>query len=86
MPDASDDPGATARSWGTLRPGGGRSALLWGAVGVLAYLVLLLGYEAVVAPIPVGPGAKLAIAVAAGVVPAAVAFRFEGRLAGKGRS
>lgn len=82
MGDASEKPATDA---GPELVGRRRSALLWGAVGVLGFLVLLLAYEALVATLPLSLAVKVGVALAAGVVAAAVAYRLEHRLVRKGR-
>jgi hypothetical protein len=63
-----------------------KSALLWGAVGLLAFLVLVQGYQLLVGPTPVGFLGKLAIGVVVGVVAAGASYLAERRLARKGRT
>ncbi|MFC5368513.1 hypothetical protein [Salinirubrum litoreum] len=63
-----------------------KSALLWGAVGLLAFLVLVQGYQLLVGPTPVGFLGKLALAVVVGIVAGGVSYLLEGRLARKGRT
>jgi hypothetical protein len=63
-----------------------KSALLWGAVGLLAFLVLVQGYELAVARTPVGFLGKLGLGVVVGAVAGSVSYLLEGRLARKGRT
>jgi hypothetical protein len=63
-----------------------KSALLWGVVGLLAFLVLVQGYQLLVGPMPVGFLGKLAIGVLVGSVAGGVSYLLEGRLARKGRT
>jgi hypothetical protein len=55
-------------------------------VGLLAFLVLVQGYQLVVGPTPVGFLGKLAIGVFVGVVAAGASYLAEARLARKGRT
>jgi 1,4-dihydroxy-2-naphthoate octaprenyltransferase len=64
----------------------GKSALLWGAVGLLAFLVLVQGYQLLVGPTPVGFLGKLVVGVVVGVVAAGASYLTERRLARKGRT
>jgi hypothetical protein len=57
-----------------------RSALLWGAVGLFAFLVLVQGYQLLVAPLPIGIGAGLGLAVLVGAVTALLSYVAESRL------
>ena len=63
-----------------------KSALLWGAVGLLAFLVLVQGYQLLVGPTPVGFLGKLSIGVLVGAVAAGASYLTEERLARKGRT
>jgi hypothetical protein len=63
-----------------------KSALLWGAVGALAFLVLAQGYVLVVGRLPVGMLGRLAIGVAVGAVVAGVTYATEHRIARKEQS
>lgn len=63
-----------------------KSALLWGVVGLLAFLVLVQGYQLVGGVTPLGFLGKLAIGVVVGVVTAGASYLVEGRLARKGRT
>lgn len=60
-----------------------RSALLWGLVGALAFLVLVQGYNLFGGRLPVGPAGIAAIAAAVLGVTAAVAYAAEPRIAGE---
>lgn len=57
------------------------SALLWGAVGFMAFLVLVQGY-ALVAPSPVSIAQGVGIAVIVGFAAAICAYLLEHRIAG----
>ncbi|MFB6170215.1 MAG: hypothetical protein ABEJ06_03625 [Haloarculaceae archaeon] len=57
------------------------SALLWGVVGGLSFLVLLQGYRLVGGRPPLAPAATLAVALAVGILSAAGAALTERRLA-----
>ncbi|MFP8952033.1 hypothetical protein ACLI4Z_03535 [Natrialbaceae archaeon A-arb3/5] len=57
-----------------------KSALLWGAVGVMAFLVLVQGYALVSGPlVSIAQGAAVALGV--GLVTAASAYALEHRIA-----
>jgi hypothetical protein len=58
-----------------------RSSLLWGAVGGLAFLVLLQGYELLAAQ-PVDLGVKFGVAVLVTAGAAALTYAAHGRLPG----
>ena len=63
-----------------------RSSLLWGAVGALAFLVLVQGYRLVVGSLGLDVGSALGVAVAVGVVVGAASYATEKRIAAKGRT
>ncbi|WP_053949208.1 hypothetical protein [Halolamina sediminis] len=63
-----------------------KSALLWGAVGLLAFLAAVQGYQLLVAPVPVSIPAIGAVAVGVGLLTAGVAYATEHRLRTKGRT
>ncbi|WP_312912538.1 hypothetical protein [Natronosalvus caseinilyticus] len=57
-----------------------KSAVLWGAVGTMTFLVLVQGYALAVEPLVSLPRAGL-VALVVGVGTAAVAYRLESRVA-----
>ncbi|WP_224270287.1 hypothetical protein [Haloprofundus salinisoli] len=57
-----------------------KSSLLWGLVGVFAFLALAQGYVLVVGRLPVGFLGRLAIALLVGAVAASVSYATEKRL------
>ena len=59
-----------------------RSALLWGAIGGLAFLVLAQGATLVGVRLPIDLLGKLAVAVGVGAVAAAASYAVERRIAG----
>ncbi|ESP87679.1 hypothetical protein [Candidatus Halobonum tyrrellensis] len=59
-----------------------RSALLWGAVGALAFLVLAQGATLLGVPLPVDVPGRLGLAVVVGGVAAVAAYAAERRLVG----
>ena len=63
-----------------------QSSLLWGLIGALLFLVIVVGYRLAGGTLPVGVGGLGVIAIAVGVVVAVVAATIEPRLAGKGRT
>ncbi|MFB6091535.1 MAG: hypothetical protein ABEK02_00835 [Haloquadratum sp.] len=63
-----------------------RSAILWGVVGVLAFLVLTQGYRLVAGGLGLSIFPTLGLAVLVGAVVTAVSFAVEDRLAAKGRT
>ncbi|WP_313691984.1 hypothetical protein [Halorarum halobium] len=63
-----------------------KSALLWGAVGALAFLVLAQGAVLASVRLPVGFLGMLGIAVALGAVVGGVSYLVEHRLTGKGQA
>jgi hypothetical protein len=63
-----------------------KSSLLWGAVGVLAFLVSAQAYQLVVGPLRVGVPVLAGVTVAVGAVVAAVSYVAEHRLTSKGRT
>lgn len=63
-----------------------KSALLWGAIGSVSFLVALQGYRLLVSPLRFGVVVALGTALAVGVVVAAVTYATEGRLTAKGRT
>ncbi|MDT3433823.1 hypothetical protein [Haloarcula sp. 1CSR25-25] len=58
-----------------------KASLLWGAVGGLAFLVLVQGYE-LLAGTPVSISAKVGVAVAVAVGAMLVSYRMQPRLFG----
>lgn len=60
-----------------------RSALLWGAIGGLVFLVAVQGY-ALVASLPIGLPLRMVVAVVVGGVTATFAYATEYRLMRKG--
>jgi len=63
-----------------------KSALLWGVVGLLAFLVAVQGYQLLIGPFPASIPVVGAAAVAVGVLTAGVAYATEHRLRTKGRT
>ena len=63
-----------------------KSALLWGAVGALAFLVAVQGYQLVVGGLALPLPAVGAVAVVVAAATAGVAYTLEPRLLRKGRS
>ncbi|SFR35342.1 hypothetical protein [Halogeometricum limi] len=63
-----------------------KSAALWGVVGALTFLVLVQGYQLVVAALGVGISTMGALAVGVGVVVGSASYVTENRLAAKGRT
>ena len=63
-----------------------RSALLWGLVGVLTFLVLVGGYWLVWGALDLPLPAVTGTAVLVGVAVTTVAYRYEGRLRTEGRT
>ncbi|MFB6157325.1 MAG: hypothetical protein ABEJ34_05735 [Haloferacaceae archaeon] len=63
-----------------------RSALLWGLVGLLTFLVLVGGYRLATGPLGVPLPAVAGVAALVGVAVTAVAYRYEPRLRAKGRT
>ncbi|MDS0297712.1 hypothetical protein NDI76_03025 [Halogeometricum sp. S1BR25-6] len=63
-----------------------RSAVLWGLVGTLSFLVLVQGYRLLVGTLNIGFGATAAVAVLVGLVVTATAYATEHRLSAKGRT
>ena len=63
-----------------------RSALLWGAVGVLAFLVLLQGFRLFAGPVGLGLVPTIGIAFAIGSFVTVLSFVLEPRLREKGRA
>jgi uncharacterized membrane protein (GlpM family) len=57
-----------------------RSALLWGLVGVLTFLVLVGAYWLLIGPLTVPLAALGGVAVGVGTVVAGLAYRYERRL------
>ncbi|MFB6280519.1 MAG: hypothetical protein ABEH40_00665 [Haloferacaceae archaeon] len=62
-----------------------RSALLWGLVGVLTFLVLLGAYWLLVGPPDLPPIALAGTAAGVGAVVTAAAYRYEARVRAAGR-
>jgi hypothetical protein len=63
-----------------------KSALLWGAVSLFAYLAAAQGYQLLVGPLPVSLPAVGAVAVGVAALTAGVAYATEHRLQAKGRT
>ncbi|WP_049986526.1 hypothetical protein [Halobellus rufus] len=63
-----------------------RSALLWGLVGALTFLVLVQGYRLLVEPLGVGLPFAGGVAVGIGVAVGGISYVAEPRLAAKGRT
>ena len=63
-----------------------KSALLWGLVGALAFLVLVQGYRLFAGSLGVDVLSALGIALVLGGVVSAVSYVAEPRLATKGRT
>ena len=63
-----------------------KSSLLWGIVGLLAFLSLAQGYDLLVARLPVDLLARFAVALVVGAAVAGLAYATEHRLARKGRT
>ena len=63
-----------------------KSALLWGAVGLLTFLAAVQGYQLLAGPLPVSIPAIAAVAVGVGALTAATAYLSEYRLQQKGRT
>jgi len=63
-----------------------KSALLWGVVALLAFLVAVQGYQLLVGPLPVSVPVIGAVAVGVAVLTAGVAYAMEHRLRTKGRT
>lgn len=63
-----------------------KSALLWGAVGALAFLVAVQGYQLVVGGLALPLLAVGAVALVVAAATAGVAYALEPRLLRKGRS
>ncbi len=62
-----------------------RSAVLWGLIGVLSFLVLLQGVRLFVGPVGIGLVPTVAIAFAIGGFVTVLSFVLEPRLASKER-
>ena len=63
-----------------------KSSLLWGAVGVLSFLVVVQGYDLFVPAFRASLGLRVGMAVAVGVLTAVLSYVLEGHLARKGRT
>jgi cation transporter-like permease len=63
-----------------------KSSLLWGVVGVLAFLAAAQAYQLVVASLGVGLPTLVGIAVVVGTVVTVVSYVAEYRLTSKGRT
>lgn len=63
-----------------------KSSLLWGLVGVLSFLVVVQGYDLFVPAFRASIGLRAGMAVAVGVLTAALSYVLEGRLDQKGRT
>ena len=73
------------RATATMTPRG-KSALLWGAVGVLGFLVLVQGAVLLSVPLPLGFAGVVVVALAVGAVVAVASYTTEHRLTGKGQA
>jgi hypothetical protein len=62
-----------------------RSAVLWGLIGILSFLVLLQGVRLFVGPVEIGLVPTVAIAFAIGGFVTVLSFVLEPRLASKER-
>jgi hypothetical protein len=69
-----------------MHRGRAKSALLWGAVGALSFLVLVQGYQLLVARLPLSFGALFGLAAGLGSLVTLVAYAAEDRLTPKGRT
>jgi len=65
---------------------GVRSAVLWGLVGTLSFLVLVQGFRLFVGPVGIGIVPTAGIAFAIGGFVTVLSFVFEPRLRAKGRN
>ena len=63
-----------------------RSSLLWGLVGVLAFLVVAQGYRLLVGPLGFGVPVWVGVAVLVGLAAALTTYLLEPRVTGKGRT
>ena len=63
-----------------------KSSLLWGLVGVFAFLAAAQGYQLLVARLGVGLPTLLGVAVVVGVVAGGLSYVLEPRLTPKGRT
>ncbi|MFC6874395.1 MULTISPECIES: hypothetical protein [Halobellus] len=63
-----------------------RSAVLWGLIGALSFLVLLQGYRLLVGPLDVSTAAAAGVALFVGVVVTLLAYVAEPRMRAKGRT
>ena len=63
-----------------------KSSLLWGAVGVLSFLVVVQGYDLFVPAFRASLGLRAGMAIAVGVLTAALSYVLEQRLARKERT
>ncbi|WP_336021883.1 hypothetical protein [Halobellus salinisoli] len=63
-----------------------RSALLWGVVGALAFLVLVQGYRLFVGSLGIGLPRAAGVAVGIGVAVTGISYVAEPRIAAKGRT
>ena len=63
-----------------------KSALLWGAVGLLAFLAAVQGYQLLAGPLPVSIPVVAAVAAGVGALTAGTAYLTEHRLRAKGRT
>ncbi|MGQ4554565.1 hypothetical protein [Halobellus sp. GM3] len=63
-----------------------RSALLWGLVSVLTFLVLVQGYRLLVGPLGVTAPTAAVLALCVGAVVATTSYVAEPRLSAKGRT
>jgi hypothetical protein len=63
-----------------------KSSLLWSAVGALAFLALVQGYDLLAGGLTVGFPARVGVALLVGAVVAAATYVTEHRLARKGRT
>jgi hypothetical protein len=63
-----------------------KSALLWGAVGALSFLVLAQGYVLVVGRLPLSILGRFGLALGVGGVATVLTYAVEPRVAGKRRN
>jgi hypothetical protein len=63
-----------------------KSSLLWGVVGVFAFLVVVQGYDLFVPAFRASLGVRVTMALVAGAATAGLAYALEHRLARKGRT
>ena len=63
-----------------------KSSLLWGVVGVFAFLAVVQGYDLFVPTFRAPLGLRVVMALVAGAVTAALTYALERRLMRKGRT